>query len=196
MGAQVISAGTAGPLFHQPVGINEGPSASLSQQPADCGFTAARQPDEHNIGGLRRDQRGDPVDFAVVNMFAAKQLTGLFGLGRQHIQPVQTGDAPGLRLQEQRRPGRIVDQVQHTLKPRKGRQTDRCNAIVRKHAYRRGVYDHPGVGMARNILIIVRPAAGDHDNLRRSQIPEDGADRSGGAAAAQHQAFAPGNGNA
>ena len=77
----------------------------------------------------------------------------------EHFQPAGVRDAERLRLQEQRRPRRVIDHIQHTGTVRKCPQVCGCSAVVRIHAKRRGVDEDLRVAVTAEIFVIVRTAA-------------------------------------
>ena len=122
-------------------------------------------------------------------------LAGPLGLGHQHGKAAGVGDPQLLRLEDQGRPGGVIDDVQHPLAVGELPEVHRCGPVAGVHAHRGGVGDDPGVGVAVQVIVVVGAAAGD-DGDAGPQLFQGGLYRDGSAAAAQHQGLFPGGVNA
>ena len=139
------------------------------------------------VAGLPGQLPGDLRHAAVGNGRAGKPLAGRLGLGHQHPQPVGPQQAPPLPVQQELGFGRVVDQIEDPLQRREDGQIHRGDPGVGVHTHRGGVDDVPGVGVSVQVLIVVRPGAGDGDDLSGAQVLQHGVDGQGGPAGAQHQ---------
>ena len=132
----------------------------------------------------------DAQDLRVVDHRAGEHLTAALGLRHEHVQPARARDAEAFRLQQQRRARGVIDNIEHARALRELPQVDGGFARVRVHTDRRGVHDHVRVGMAVEVLIIIRPVAGD-DRHVRTELLEHGLNGRGRAAVAEHERLLP-----
>jgi len=118
---------------------------------------------------------------------AFKNLRRALCLRNEHIKPAHIGDTERLRLHHERRARGIVDDVEHTRKPRELPQINGRHTAVRIHADGRGVHNDLRIRVAVQIAVVVFSAAGDDRHAARTQLIEHGADRRARAAAAENE---------
>ena len=132
----------------------------------------------------------DAQDLRVVDHRIGEHLTAALGLRHEHVQPARARDAEAFRLQQQRRARGVIDDIEHARALRKLPQVDGGFARVRIHTDRRGVDDHARVGVAVEIVVVIRPVAGD-DRHVRAELLEHGLNGRGRAAVAKHERLLP-----
>ena len=132
-----------------------------------------------------------PLQGFIADHRAGELLAGALGLSHQHGKPPGVGDVQFLRLQQQRGERRVINDVQHAFTLREQPQIHRRRAVMGIHPHRGGVDDDLGIGVAVQMVVIVRTAAGNDGNVS-AQLLQRGLHRDGGPAAAQHQRLFPG----
>ena len=162
----------------------------LGEQRRDGALAAAWHADEDDVLHLLPQQTVDAQNLRIVDDRAGEHLAAALGLRHEHVQPARARDAEAFRLQQQRRARGVVDDVKHARALRELPQVDGGFARVRIHADRCGVDDHVRVGVAVEVLIIIRPVAGD-DRHVRTELLEHGLNGRGRAAVAEHERLLP-----
>ena len=133
--------------------------------------------------------RENPLVLPVGNGPAEEMLLRPLGLGYQHGESVRAGDAQGLGLQHQSGPPGIIDDIQKPPAPGKMGEVHRGRAGVGEHPHRGGVYDHLRVGVAVQVVIVVRAGAGDHHDLPGAGLTSGGLGGERGPAGSQDHHF-------
>ena len=149
-------------------------------------------PDEDDVFHLLPQQAVDAQDLRVVDHRIGEHLAAALGLRHEHVQSARARDAEAFRLQQQRRARGVIDDIEHARALRKLPQVDGGFARVRIHTDRRGVDDHARVGVAVEIVVVIRPVAGD-DRHARAELLEHGLNGRGRAAVAEHERLLPRN---
>lgn len=162
----------------------------LGKQRRDGALAAAGHADEDDVFHLLPQQAVDAQDLRVVDHRIGEHLAAALGLRHEHVQSARARDAEALCLQQQRRARGVIDDIEHARALRKLPQVDGGFARVRVHTDRRGVDDHARVGVAVEIVVVIRPMAGD-DRHARAELLEHGLNGRGCAAVAEHERLLP-----
>ena len=192
VGGEDIRDGTPRRLDDLRIAVEQRPVQPLGEQRRDRALAAAGHADEDDVLHLLPHAAVDAQDLAVINGRAGEHLAAALCLRHEHIQSARTRNAERLRLQQQRRTRGVIHHVEHERALWELPQVDGGPARVRVHTDRRGVDDHARVGVAVEIVVVIRPVAGD-DRHVRTELLEHGLNGRGRAAVSEHERLLPGN---
>ena len=150
----IVGAGHAEAFLKRAVQVDVLATREQGDLLAHAGLARTRHANQGNVLLAVRQALRYVQDALARGNLAGVALDGLCGLGNEHQQAADAGDAAALGLEHESRAGGVVDNVDDALERVKSFERARGVGAVGEHAGRRAVDEQRGIGLLRDVIVV------------------------------------------